>query len=90
MSLPFESRWVCGCFDPQNVVEVMPCDSEAQSEGAMQCSPSSLGVLTLREASHLVKKSTHAGDCRAGEAAVGTLADRVEPSDGSTSSLCRH
>lgn len=49
-----------GSFDPQNVVEVMPCDSEAQSEGAMQCSPSSLGVLTLREASHLVKKSTHA------------------------------
>lgn len=36
MSLPFESRWVCGCFNAQDVVEVMPHDSEAQWEGAVE------------------------------------------------------
>ena len=39
MSLPFESRWICGCFNAQDVVEVTPCDSEAQSEGPIESHP---------------------------------------------------
>lgn len=55
MSLPFESRWVCDCPNPQNAAKVILQASEAPCAKAMQCHLV-LGMLTLGEASHPIKK----------------------------------
>lgn len=54
----------------------MPCDSEAQLEKTMQHSPCSLGMITLGETSHHIKKSHHPETAMLEWLQVGTLVDR--------------